>query len=471
MLNPFFLQGSAGEQGLVQDLINEQLKIYGVEVYYLPRRYVTEKTIMKEVIESEFRNAYPIEAYVDNYDGYGGQGTLLSKFGIQEIDDLTLIISKERYENYIGPLSKNIPDVKLTSRPKEGDLIYFPLGDRLFEIKYVEHEQPFYQLKKNYVYELKCELYRYQDEDIDTDIEFIDDNTKEIGYIQTLQMIGAGSTATAVTNIVNGAVQYVDVTNRGKNYLSVPRVSFSSAPDVGTTAIGIATMLGGLISCSPDNKSKLMVQGVELANVGSGYTVPPKVLFFTDGEPGSGAKATAYINDGVIGIITVTDGGGGYLTPPPVSFVGVGSTSPEAYAVVSAAGTISQIRIINAGYGYTEFPTIVIGDPVSLGGSGTYSYNEIITGSSSGVTGRVKSWNAVTNILEVANINGDFVNGESLVGEESGASYSLRILNTDNLEDSGDSTNKSGQYEDNNQIQIEADGILDFTERNPFGMP
>ena len=471
MLNPFFLQGSRGEQGLVQDLINEQLKIYGVEVYYLPRRYVTEKTIMKEVVESEFRNAYPIEAYVDNYDGYGGQGTLLSKFGIQEIDDLTLIISKERYENYIGPLSKDIPDAKLTSRPKEGDLIYFPLGDRLFEIKYVEHEQPFYQLKKNYVYELKCELYRYQDEDIDTDVEFIDDNTKDIGYIQTLQMIGAGSTATAITSIVNGGVQYVDVTNRGKDYLGVPRVAFSAAPDGGTTAVGVATMLGGLISCTPDDKNKLMVQGVELSNPGSGYTVAPKVLFFTDGEPGSGAEATAYINDGIIGIVTITDGGGGYITPPPVSFVGVGSTSPEVYAVVSAAGTISQIRITNAGYGYTEPPTIVIGDPISFGGSGSYVYNEIVTGSSSGVTGRVKSWNAVTNVLEVANINGDFTSGESLVGEESGASYSLIILNTDNLEDSGDSTNKSGQYEDNNQIQIEADGILDFTERNPFGMP
>lgn len=473
MLNPFFLQGSKGEQGLVQDLINEQLKIYGVEVYYLPRRYVTERTIIKEVVESEFKNAYPIEAYVDNYDGYGGQGTLLSKFGIQEIDDLTLIISKERYENYIGPLAKDIPNVKLASRPKEGDLIYFPLGDRLFEIKYVEHEKPFYQLQKNYVYELKCELFRYQDEDIDTDIEFIDDNIKDIGYIQTLQMIGAGSTASAITGIVNGGVQYVEVTNRGKDYLSAPRVAFSSAPSGGNTAVGIASMLGGLISCTPDDKMKLMVQSVELSNPGSGYTVAPKVLFFTDGEPGTGAEATAYIGDGVVGVITVTDGGGGYITSPSVTFVGVGSTSPQAYAIVSAAGTISEIRITNAGYGYTEAPTIVIGDPISTGGSGTYVYNEIVTGSESGITGRVRSWNTITNILEVANINGTFANGETLVGEESGASYSLRVLNTDNLEDTGDSTNsnKSGQYEDNDEIQSEANAILDFTETNPFGMP
>jgi hypothetical protein len=149
MLNPFFLQGSAGEQGLIQDLINEQIRMYGVEIYYLPRKYVTKNTVIEEVIRSKFDISYPIEAYVDSYDGYGGPGSILSKFGIQDIDDLTIIISKERYENYIAPLSKNLPDVELTSRPKEGDIIYFPLGDRLFEIKYVEHEKPFYQLQKN----------------------------------------------------------------------------------------------------------------------------------------------------------------------------------------------------------------------------------------------------------------------------------------------------------------------------------
>ena len=93
MLNPFFQQGSKTEQGLIQDLINEQLKIYGVEVYYLPRRYATINTVIREVVQSEFKDAFPIEAYVDSYEGYGGQGTLLSKFGIENRDDLTLIIS------------------------------------------------------------------------------------------------------------------------------------------------------------------------------------------------------------------------------------------------------------------------------------------------------------------------------------------------------------------------------------------
>ena len=92
MLNPFFQNGTKGEQGLIQSLVNEQLKMYGIEVYYMPRKYLTKFTVIKEVIQSEFDNAYPIEAYVDNYDGYGGEGTILSRFGIQEKDDLTLIV-------------------------------------------------------------------------------------------------------------------------------------------------------------------------------------------------------------------------------------------------------------------------------------------------------------------------------------------------------------------------------------------
>ena len=224
MLNPFFLQGSKTEQGLIQDLINEQLRMYGVEVYYLPRKYLTQKTIIKEVIESAFDNAYPIEAYVENFDGYGDNTTILSKFGIQALNELTIIISKERFEEYITPLIKDQSNIKLSSRPKEGDIIYFPLGDRLFEIKFVEHEQPFYQLQKNYVYTLKCELFRYEDEVIDTGVSFIDDNiggsggeqdSAQAGVIQKLNMVGTGITASAITTIVNGGIRFFTVTNRG----------------------------------------------------------------------------------------------------------------------------------------------------------------------------------------------------------------------------------------------------------------
>lgn len=457
MLNPFFLQGSKSEQGLIQDLINEQLKIYGVDVYYIPRKYLTKKTVIKEVIESEFDNAHPIEAYIDTYDGYEGAGTLLTKFGVQPYNDLTLIISKERFETYISPLIKNQADVELSTRPKEGDLIYFPLGDRLFEIKFVEHEVPFYQLQKTYVYNLKCELFRYQDELIDTGIEFIDDNVEQQGYIQTFDMIGAGVSATATATIVNGGVTFVTVTNRGDGYKTAPSVRFSP-PTTGQVATGIATMLGGIVDlCEPDS-SLFRVQGVEITNSGYGYTVSPTVEFYGGG--GDGATAVASIGDGIVGIITVTNGGSGYTQAPTIQFIGSATISAQARATI-VDGVVTRIGIITTGIGYTQNPSIIIQSPYMVG-YGTYIYNETVVGSSSGYTGRVKSWNAVTNKLELSNITGDFIPGETLVGAASSASYEIKVVTVDNLVD---------PFAQNKEIQTEADIIIDFSEKNPFGIP
>jgi hypothetical protein len=459
MLNPFFLQGSAGEQSLVQSLINEQLRMYGVEVYYIPRRYITTNTIIKEVIESKFDNALPLEAYVDTYEGYEGQGTILSKFGIQPLSDLTLIISKERFETYITPLIKNIPDIELATRPKEGDLIYFPLGDRLFEIKFVEHEKPFYQLQKTYVYELRCELFRYEDEEIDTGVEQIDDNVEKSGYIESLSLIGSGSTATAIAGIVNGGVRFITISNRGEKYTSIPRVAISSAPAGGLTAVGVASMISGLVDCNGTTSSK--VQRVDIINSGYGYTTPPSVAFFGGG--GVGAAATATIGDGVVGIITLTSGGSGYSTVPTITFsspAGVGVTA-TAIAYLNSVGIVTQIGITNAGLGYTISPTVTISSPY-ISGIGNYIFNETITGSSSGTTAKVKSWNASTSILQISNITGSFVNGETITGSESGAVYQYRKISISNADDS---------YAQNTTIENEADDIIDFTDSNPFGMP
>ena len=151
-LNPFFTQGTRNEQNLLQSLNNEMIKMYGVECYYIPRKYLTTNTIIKEVIQSKFDDAYPIEAYVQNYDTYQGNGRILSKFGVEVQDDINLVISRERFETYIQPLIRNETGIKISSRPAEGDLIWFPLDDRLYEIKFVEHAKPYYQLKELYVY-------------------------------------------------------------------------------------------------------------------------------------------------------------------------------------------------------------------------------------------------------------------------------------------------------------------------------
>jgi hypothetical protein len=345
-LNPFFLQGSQTERGLVQDLVNEHLKIYGVDIYYIPRLYFNEKTIIEEVINSDFKYAYPIEAYVETYDGYGNVGTLMSKFGIQELDDLTLTISRERYEVYLKPLLENLPNVKLYSRPKEGDLVYFPLGDRLFEIKYVEHEKPFYSLKGSYTYELKCELFRYNNENIDTGIEFIDDNVQNEGYTQTFKMIGIGSLPVATSGLVFGGVRYINLTNRGKGYKSTPVVAISSSPDPNGTASGIATMIGGLTDLCEPNSSLLRIQGVELTKTGYGYTTTPSVTFIGGG--GSGAAAKAVIGNGIVGIVTILSGGYGYVDPPVVTISAPGTSSTSTASLtgnINSSGFVTSISI------------------------------------------------------------------------------------------------------------------------------
>ena len=481
MLNPFFQQGSRSEQSLIQDLINEQLRMYGVEIHYLPRKYLTEKTVLREVIQSMFDDAYPLEAYVDNYEGYSDNSVLLSKFGIQQTHELTITISKERFETYISPLMQNEANIKLSTRPKEGDLIYFPLGKRLFEIKFVEHEKPFYQLQKNYVYQLKCELFRYEDEVIDTGVKDIDsilsgnesDGTTDDGIStltgpsQTLTLVGIGITATATAGIIaSGGIRFITITNRGGGYTSTPRVGVSSAPAGGITGILTARMISGIVVCTDNvNPGAKSVQSVEIINPGFGYTVAPSVKF--SGGGGAGAAATATIGDGVVGVITVTNAGVGYTAPPRVTFTnevflsGVTTVSAAATAIVSTAGTVTAIRVTNAGIGYSIAPTISIESP-STSSTGDFVFNEIVTGSASGVTARVRTWNSLTNELKVFSVQGSFVVGENIVGSTSGASHQLRLIDTNPTDDG---------YASNSEIETSADSIIDFTETNPFGTP
>jgi hypothetical protein len=458
MLNPFFHNDSIVEQELLQGLINEAIQIYGIDVYYLPRFYLTKKKVIKEVIESEFTNAYPIEAYVETYEGHEGAGTLMTKFGIQAMTETTLTISRERFETYIAPLIKSLPNVELSTRPKEGDLIYFPLGDRIFEIKFVEHEDPFYQLGKTYTYKLSCELFRYQNEIIDTGIDIVDETIINEGHIQTYVMVGAGETASATATIVNGGVYSVAIINRGYGYSSVPSVSFGSAPDGGQTATGVAEMISGITDlCEPD-PSKLRVQAVNIVNSGFGYTVAPSVAF--TGGGGSGAEAKAFIGEGVVGSINIVNGGGGYVGVVTVSFVGITSAQAQGIAIVEN-GTITGVKMTNSGYGYTQPPSIVFSDPIFVG-VGTYQFNETIVGSSSSITAKVRSWDSSNKILEVSNQSGIFTKGELITGTISGASYRVEL--------SSYGISLSDPYADNIDIQEEADKLTDFTETNPFGM-
>ena len=482
VLNPFFTQGTSSEQNLVQDLINEQLRTYGVEIFYIPRKFVTEKSVIREVVQSKFDMALPLEAYVDNYDQYSGAGNLLSKFGIESRDEVRLVISRERYENYISPLIEDQANIKLSTRPKTGDLIWFPLDDRIYEIKDIEYAKPYYQLQDLYTYELTCELFRYEDEVLATGIDDIDNNlvgddpdgTTEDGIstiqgvTHTLTLVGTGVTATAVAGIVtSGGIRFINVTNRGGGYGEIPTVAISSAPSTGITGIATATMIGGINVCNLNSNPRLQsVQTVPIINPGAGYTVAPKIKFY-GGKGGTGAAATSGIADGTVGIITVSSGGSGYTTAPSISLSneiflsGVSTSSAQLITVLNAAGTVTEIRITNAGLGYSAAPTITVSSP-DMDSTGDFIFNEIVTGQTSGTTARVRTWNSSTNVLEVASVSGAFTIGEDVVGSTSGSSHALRVIDT---------TPDNDPFADNFEIETEADSILDFSEQNPFGIP
>ena len=455
MLNPFNSNGTKSEQNLVQDLINEHLRMFGIDIYYLPRRILTDKKVLKEYIRSKFDKALALEAYISNYNGFGGNGDILSKFGVRATDELNLIISKERFESVITPFIAD-SEYKIDHRPKEGDLIYFYLTDALFEVKFVEHEVNFYQLNKLYVYELRCELFEYEDEDIDTGNIDIDDTTEDRGYFKLLTLAGIGSTATAtISGINSGGIQYVCTRNSGYGYLSNTTVSIGTAPSGGINATGkvITRKMSGV-------STFYGVQSVYLTNPGAGYTGIPKFVF---SGTGFNAEASCKISNGVIGPITLTGIGSGYIfgTNPVVtiSSPGIGTTA-KATAYVSAGGTISEIRITNAGAGYTSVPSITIEPPPGIG-IGTFIYNEIVTGSNSGATARVKNWNTVTRELRLAIISGEFFANEIVVGSESSATYRVAKIDDDPPIDA--------IYQENLNIQNEANQIIDFSESNPFG--
>lgn len=169
-INPYFTQGTTTEQNLVEDLIIESLKIYGKDLFYIPRTLVNVDNVFGEDRLSKFQNSYPIEMYFDNIDSFAGQGAMLQKFGLIMEQSATLTVARKRWQQLIGNHGTTI----LPNRPAEGDLLYFPLTKGLFEIKFVQHQEPFYQLGKLYVYKLQVELFQYASERLDTGIAEVD---------------------------------------------------------------------------------------------------------------------------------------------------------------------------------------------------------------------------------------------------------------------------------------------------------
>jgi len=187
--SPHFSQAVKSEQNLYEDIVIESLKIYGQDVYYLPRTVVNENTILGEDVASSFHNSYKIEMYLENQDGFDGEGDLFTKFGVEIRDEATFIVARKSWKKRISSANNNITVL----RPKEGDLIYLELANKLWEILHVEHEQPFYQLSNLPTYKLRCQLFEYSGEDIDTNIGAFDSIQSDFGYRAYLTMDSDGS--------------------------------------------------------------------------------------------------------------------------------------------------------------------------------------------------------------------------------------------------------------------------------------
>ena len=179
--------GTTNEQRLLEDLIIESMKIYGHDVYYLPRTSVKPDTLLGEDVLSRFDNAYPIEMYLENIEGWEGDGELFTKFGIQVTHQATFVVSKRRWEDVVGSNADEL--LQLPHRPAEGDLIYFPKTNSFFEIKFVQHLDPFYQLGKFYIYSMQCELYQYSSEVFDTGVAEIDAADNKSYDVLTYQLL------------------------------------------------------------------------------------------------------------------------------------------------------------------------------------------------------------------------------------------------------------------------------------------
>lgn len=204
-INKYFVNyNSKYEQNLIEDLVVETIKIHGLDMYYIPRELVDKENIFGDDPISNFRQHFIIEMYIQSIDGFEGDGDIIGKFGLEIRDSATLVVSKKRFQNVTDKF-----------RPLEGDLIYFPLSKKFFEIKFVEHENPFYQLGKNYVYSLSVELFQFSEEEIFTQIEEIDSAIDKQEYSLSLNLssvFGSSSNEFVKGDIV---YQYHDGTTSG----------------------------------------------------------------------------------------------------------------------------------------------------------------------------------------------------------------------------------------------------------------
>ena len=264
MRNLYFSDKVRSEQKLYEDIVIESLKIYGQDVYYLPRDLVNEDTILGDDPVSSFNSAYKVEMYIENTEGFDGEGDLFTRFGVEIRDEATFIVSRRRWEQTVKKF-----DIELTAlRPREGDVIFLPLSKSFFQISHVEHEQPFYQLSNLPVYKLRCQLFEYTGEDMDTGLDITDQVTGKVESLDDIERKYAYKYVLSLTSFTGNPFQVGEVITSpsGDTTMRAEVAQFRDSSDklsvihagaddgkyhnfvVGQTVTGLTTSSTGVIS-------------------------------------------------------------------------------------------------------------------------------------------------------------------------------------------------------------------------------
>ena len=411
-----------------------------MDILYCPREIMVKDGVFNEEVIGEFNDAYIIEAYMENFDGFQGGGDLLTKFGVAQTDEITMVISQQRFSDLISQFLLIDKDYKAPERPQEGDLIFLPLTSNYFEIKFVEHEEPFYQLGKGYVYKLKAELFEYSDEQgdvFDNDEELVD-----YGYtVKHYYLTTAGTNASATAVVDGGALTNLFISDNGSKYNETPAITITGD---GTGATAEAFMVNITVSGGSPTSSAVIrsvvkegqIRSVNIINGGSGYDEDRATLNIS--APDAGGVAATLIptfTNGVLTAINILSGGSGYKS-------------------------VRLIDITNGGSGYTSATASFT--PAPTGITGAFTVPETVTGSLTGTTANLVEWNADEGFVKLKTPTGTFQIGELIVGSESGAQIVL-----DNRDEMATADPK---YSESVTFESIGDDIIDFSETNPFGL-
>ena len=208
MRNTYFSHGTHAEKNLYEDLIIEQLKIYGQDTYYLPREEITRDSILGNTTD-KFTDAYAIEMYVEDVNGFAGQGDLVGKFGLEVRDELTLVVARRTFEILVDNTSNTLS----INRPREGDIIWLERFKKFFQIDFVEDEDPMYQINDLPIFKLKCSMWEYASESVETGVTDIDDRldsvTMDVLENQISLESGTTSSGALLSESVTGDVEAV----------------------------------------------------------------------------------------------------------------------------------------------------------------------------------------------------------------------------------------------------------------------